>query len=114
MDLKWEIDLWGRFRRAVESSEAQLIAQEENQRAVILRLVGSVSEAYFRLRSLDLQVDITKRALATWDESVRLSRLRSKQGVIPKLDLDRFEAEQAGASARLADLERQVSKRKIN
>jgi multidrug efflux system outer membrane protein len=73
-----------------------------------LSLVGSVSEAYFGLRSLDLQVEITKRTLASWDESVRLSRLRFKQGVIPKLDLDRFEAEQAGTSAKLADLERQV------
>jgi multidrug efflux system outer membrane protein len=107
-NLKWEIDLWGRLRRAVESSEAQLFAQEENQRAVILSLVGSVSEAYFGLRSLDLQVEITKRTLASWDESVRLSRLRFKQGVVPKLDLDRFEAEQAGTSAKLADLERQV------
>jgi multidrug efflux system outer membrane protein len=53
-------------------------------------------------------VEITKRTLASWDESVRLSRLRYKQGYIPKLDLDRFEAEQAGTAAKLADLERQV------
>jgi multidrug efflux system outer membrane protein len=106
--LKWEIDLWGRLRRAVESSEGQLFAQEENQRAVILSLVGSVSEAYFSLRSLDLQVDITKRTLKTWEESVRLSQLKLKQGSIPKLDLDRFEAERAGTAAKLAELEKQV------
>ena len=106
--LKWEIDLWGRLRRAVESSEAQLFGQEENQRAVILSLVGSVGEAYFSLRSLDLQVDITKRTLKTWEESVRLSQLKFKQGYIPKLDLDRFEAERAGTAAKLAELEKQV------
>ena len=106
--LKWEIDLWGRLRRAVESSEAQLFAQEENQRAVILSLVGGVSEAYFSLRSLDLQVEITKRTLKTWEESVRLSQLKFKQGYIPKLDLDRFEAERAGTAAKLAELEKQV------
>ena len=106
--LKWEIDLWGRLRRAVESSEGQLFAQEENQRAVILSLVGSVSEAYFSLRSLDLQVDITKRTLKTWEESVRLSQLKFKQGYIPKLDLDRFQAERAGTAAKLAELEKQV------
>jgi multidrug efflux system outer membrane protein len=109
--LKWELDLWGRLRRAVESSEAQLFAQEENQRAVILSLVGSVSETYFGLRSLDLQVDITKRTLKSWEESVRLSQLRYKQGYIPKLDLDRFEAERAGTAAKLADLEKQVVQR---
>jgi len=107
-NVKWELDVWGRLRRAVESSEAQMFAQEENQRAVILGLVGSVSEAYFSLRSLDLQVDITKRTLKSWEESVRLSQLRYKQGYIPKLDLDRFEAERAGTAAKLADLERQV------
>ena len=106
--LKWELDLWGRLRRAVESSEGQLFAQEENQRAVILSLVGSVSEAYFSLRSLDLQADITKRTLKTWEESVRLSQLKFKQGYIPKLDLDRFEAERAGTAAKLAELEKQV------
>jgi len=107
-NLKWELDLWGRLRRAVEASQAQMFAQEENQRAVILNLVGSVGEAYFGLRSLDLQVDITKRTLKSWEESVRLSQLRYKQGYIPKLDLDRFEAERAGTAAKLADLEKQV------
>lgn len=107
-NLKWELDLWGRLRRAVEASEAQMFSQEENQRTVILSLVGSVGEAYFGLRSLDLQVDITKRTLKSWEESVRLSQLRYKQGYIPKLDLDRFEAERAGTAAKLADLERQV------
>jgi multidrug efflux system outer membrane protein len=106
--LKWELDLWGRLRRAVESSEAQLFAQEESQRAVVLSLVGSVSEAYFGLRSLDLQVEITKRTLKSWEESVRLSQLRFKQGYIPKLDLDRFEAERAGTAAKLAELEKQT------
>ena len=79
-----------------------MFAQEENQRVVILSLLGGVSEAYFSLRSLDLQVDITKRTLKTWEESVRLSQLKFKQGYIPKLDLDRFEAERAGTAAKLA------------
>ena len=63
---------------------------------------------YFNLRGLDYEVEITKRTLKSWEESVRLSELRFKQGVIPKLDLDRFQAERAGAAAQLADLERQV------
>jgi multidrug efflux system outer membrane protein len=109
--LKWEIDLWGRLRRNVEASWAQLFAQEENQRAVILGLVSSVGEAYFELRSLDLQVEITKRTLKSWEESVRLSQLRYKQGYIPKLDLDRFEAERAGTAAKLAELEKQVAQK---
>ena len=106
--LKWEVDLWGRIRRSIEAARAQLLSKSENQRAVILGLVSNVAEAYFNLRGLDYEVEITKRTLKSWEETVRLSELRFKQGVIPKLDLDRFQAERAGAAAQLADLERQV------
>ena len=109
--LKWELDLWGRIRRSIEAARAQLLSKQENQRAVILSLVGNVAEAYFDLRALDLQVDITKRTLKAWEESVRISKLRYQQGDIPKLDLDRFVAERSGAAAQLADLERQVVQR---
>lgn len=106
--LKWELDLWGRIRRSVEAARAQLLSQVENQRAVIVGLVGNVAETYFDLRALDLQVDIARRTLKSWDESVRISRLRFDHGDIPKLDLDRFEAERAGTAAQLAELEQQV------
>ena len=109
--VKWELDLWGRIRRSIEASRAQLLSKAENQRVVILSLVGGVAESYFDLRALDYQIEITKRTLKTWDESVRLSKLRYQQGDVPKLDLDRFTAERASAAAQLADLERQVVQR---
>ena len=105
--LKWEMDVWGRIRRSIEASRAQLLARQEAQRAVILGLVGNVAEAYFDLRQLDLQIEITRRTLKAWDETVRISRIKLDQGAISKLDLDRFEAERANAAAQLADLERQ-------
>src|SRR5262245_20617680 len=106
--VKWEVDFWGRIRRSIEAAQAHLLSKEENQRAVIIGLVSNVAQAYFDLRGLDYQVEIAKQTLKTWDESVRLSEIRFKQGVIPKLDLDRFQAERAGTAAQLADLERQV------
>ena len=69
--LKWELDLWGRIRRSIEAARAQLLSKKENQRAVIIGLVGNVAESYFDLRALDLQVDIAKRTLKAWEESVR-------------------------------------------
>jgi multidrug efflux system outer membrane protein len=105
--LKWEVDLWGKIRRSIEATRAQLLARQEGQRTVILGLVGAVAEAYFDLRQLDLQIDITRRTLKAWDETVRISRIKLNQGAISKLDLDRFEAERANAAAQLADLERQ-------
>ncbi len=109
--LKWELDLWGRIRRSIEVARAQLLSKVENQRVVILSLVSGVAESYFDLRALDYQADIARRTLKAWDESVRISKLRYQQGDVPKLDLDRFMAERAGAAAQLADLERQVVQR---
>jgi len=109
--LKWELDVWGRIRRSVEAARAQLLSKQENQRTVILSLIGNVAESYFDLRALDHQVDIAKRTLKAWDESLRLSMLRYQHGDIPKLDLDRFIAERAGTAAQLADLEQQVVQR---
>ena len=106
--LKWEADLWGRIRRSIEAAQAQLLSRAENQRTVVLELVSAVAQAYFDLRQLDLQVDISKRTLASWGETVTISKIKLEHGVISKLDLDRFEAERAGTAAQLADLERQV------
>ncbi|MGH7166810.1 MAG: efflux transporter outer membrane subunit, partial [Nitrospiraceae bacterium] len=106
--LKWELDLWGRIRRNVEATRAQLLARVENQRGVIIGLVSSVAQSYFTVRTLDLQVEISARTLKVWDEAVRLTRSRYQQGYVSKLDLDRFEAEQAGTRAQLANLQKQV------
>src|SRR5688572_9455963 len=106
--LKWEADVWGRIRRSIEATRAQLLSRQEGQRAVILGLVGNVAEAYFDLRLLDLQIEITRGTLKAWDETISISRIKLEQGTIPKLDLDRFEAERANAAAQLADLERQA------
>ncbi len=106
--LSWELDFWGRVRRENEAARADLLAQEENRRAVILQLVAGVAQAYFDLRQLDMQLDIARRTLQSWEESVKIAEARLRQGVVPKLDLDQFEAERANSAARTADLERQM------
>lgn len=105
-NLSWELDIWGRVRRENEAARADLLGREENRRAVILELVSSVAQAYFDLRQLDMQLDITKRTLQSWEESVRIAQARLRQGVIPRLDADQFEAERASAAAQAAALER--------
>ncbi|HNP59486.1 MAG TPA: efflux transporter outer membrane subunit, partial [Nitrospirales bacterium] len=106
--IKWEIDLWGRIRRNVEATQAELLARVENQRGVVIALVSDVAQSYFTLRALDLQVKIAERTLKVWNEAVRLSRSQYEHGYASKLDLDRFEAEQAGTRAQLANLEQHV------
>ena len=107
-NLAWEVDLWGRVRRTNEAARADLFSKEENRRAVTIQLVSAVAEAYFNLLQFDLQLDIAKRTLQSWEESVRIAQARLRQGMTSKLDADQFEAERANAAARTAELERQM------
>ena len=107
-NLAWELDLWGRVRRLNEAARADLFSKEENRRAVTIQLVSAVAEAYFNLLQFDLQLDIAKRTLQSWEESVRIAQARLRQGIASKLDADQFEAERANAAARTAELQRQV------
>ena len=107
-NLSWELDIWGRIRRSNEAAFADLFAREWNRRAVILQLVSGVAEAYFDLLQFDMQLEIAKRTVLAWEESVRIGRARLRQGVINKLDVDQFEAERSNAAARAAEFERQM------
>ncbi|PYX80274.1 MAG: transporter, partial [Acidobacteria bacterium] len=65
LSLAWELDFWGKFRRATESARASLLAQEWAQRQVINSLVSDVASAYFQLRELDLELEISQQTLAS-------------------------------------------------
>lgn len=106
--LNWEIDIWGRVRRSNEAALADLMAREENRRAVVLTLVSSVAQSYFDLLQFDMQLEIARNALQSWEESVALARAQLQGGVISRLDLDQFEAERANAAARVAQFQRQM------
>lgn len=106
--MSWEVDLWGRLRRATEGARADLLSKEENRRGVTIQLVSTVAEAYFNLLQFDLQLDIAKRTVQSWEESVRIAQARLRQGMTSKLDADQFEAERANAAARAAEIQRQM------
>ncbi|MBI4001488.1 MAG: efflux transporter outer membrane subunit [Nitrospira defluvii] len=106
-NLSWELDIWGRVRRSNEAARGDLLSREENRRAIVLQLVSGVAEAYFDLLQFDMQFDIARRTLKSWEESVRIAQARLRQGMISKLDADQFEAERANAAAKAAEFERQ-------
>ena len=71
----WEIDFWGRVRRLTEAAQANLLATEEARRGVILSLVATMGSSYLQLRGLDEQLEISKRTLETYRESLKLFEL---------------------------------------
>jgi len=85
--LSFEVDLWGRLRRSTEAARANLLSAEENRKAVVTTLVSDVATAYFNLRELDAELDISRRTLDTRRESLRLTERRGTGGVATLLDL---------------------------
>ena len=79
VSLGWELDLWGRIRNASAAARADLLASEQARRAVLQTLVSEVAGAYFLLRDLDLELEITGRALKLREDSLELVRLRVDQ-----------------------------------
>jgi multidrug efflux system outer membrane protein len=108
-NVSWELDFWGSLRRSTQAARADLLAQKENARAVVLTLVGDVASAYLQLRQLDLNLAITRRTLASRQQTLRLASFRYAQGLISELDVRQFEAQVADPAARVADFERQIA-----
>jgi multidrug efflux system outer membrane protein len=109
LDLTFEIDIWGRLRRASEAARAELLASEENRHAVVMTLVSDVAAAYLRLRQLDLELETTRRNVVSRQGSLQLVRDRLDAGLTSALDLRQAEAELASTSAQIPDLERQIT-----
>jgi outer membrane protein, multidrug efflux system len=85
--LSFEVDIWGRLRRATEAARANLLSAEENRKAVVTTLVSDVATSYFSLRQLDFELEISKGTLTARQESLRLIQLRQAGGVATLLDL---------------------------
>ena len=108
LSLSWEIDFWGKFRRATESARASLLATEWGQKAVIWSLVSNVASAYFQLLELDSEMQISRDTLTSRDESLRLVRIRETGGTTSMLDVRQSEQLVYAAAENIPALERSI------
>ncbi len=106
--LPFEVDIWGRLRRATEAARAELLATEENRKAVITTLVSDVATAYFNLLELDMELQIDNRTLTTRQESLRLIKVREQGGVATMLDVRQAEQLVYSATQTIPDTERLI------
>ena len=109
LDAAFQLDFFGRYRRATEAARAQLLASEEARHTVTLTLVSDVASAYFALLQLDLELQITQDTVKTQEDSVRLTSLRLNRGVATRLDVLQSQQVLDTANARIPDLERQIA-----
>jgi len=89
--LSFEVDIWGRLRRATEAARANLLGAEETRKAVVTTLVSDVATAYLHLRELDYELEISRATLATRRDSLKLTSERQTGGVATLLDLRQAE-----------------------
>jgi multidrug efflux system outer membrane protein len=106
--MAWEIDIWGRIRRATEASLANLYAAEDVRRGVVLTLVTDVAQNYLELRELDLELEIAHRTRDSFQDTFDLFMRQFRGGVGNKLATARADAALAATAATIPDLERLI------
>jgi len=106
--LAWDLDFWGKFRRATEAARADLTATEWARREILTDLVANVASAYFQLRALDLQLEISQRTLASRRDSLRLTNLLAQGGSTSMLDVRQAEQLVFTAASEVPSLEQQI------
>lgn len=106
--LSFEIDIWGKLRKATEAARAEMLASEENRKTVVTMLVGDVAAAYFDLLALDAELDIARRTLETRRASLELVRKREQRGLASLLEVRQAEQLVQTAAQAVPSIEQQI------
>lgn len=106
LDLRWELDFWGRIRRGEEAAIAEVGANEQDARAVALSLISDLGQSYFRIRELDEQIEIATRTVAVRQEFLDIIKKRAAVGLASDLDVARTDVLLAEAAGLIPDLTR--------
>ena len=105
----FEIDFWGKLRRALEATRALALGSRYAKEVVTLSLSSLTAQAYFSLRALDAQIALTRTTLHSREETLTLVRNRAQGGIASELEVNQAELVRADASIQLKELQRQRS-----
>lgn len=104
----WEIDLWGRIRRQTEAAQASLLATEQARRGVILTLVASVTNSYLQLRGLDQQLEVSRKTLDVYAQSLKFFELQFKYGQTSEMTVAQARSQYETAAAQIPQIQQQI------
>ncbi len=102
LDASYELDVWGKYRRADDAARAQLLAARAAQDTVRLTLTAEVSRQYFDLLAADAKLAVIRAQLQSRSDSLALLKLRFKEGVTSGYEVRQAEAEEAAVRSQLA------------
>lgn len=108
-NFSWELDLWGRVRRAKESARADVMASEDARRAMMLTVVTSVATSYVQLLALDHQLELAQQAAKNRGDALALVQKKYEGGAASRLDVAKARAAMYDVAVAVPDLERQVA-----
>ncbi len=106
LNASWQIDLWGRIRRANEAALQELLATEEAYRGLTISLVAEVANAYLVLRDLDNRLSISEQTLGLWQERLDVVQARFEAGMVSEVDLNQSQIEVYEAQVTVQTFER--------
>ena len=106
----WEVDLFGRVRRAVESSQASFEASDEDRRAVLVAVVAEVAASYVELRTAQRRLEVARANLASQEKIVELTRIRFEGGIASSLDVAQAESISANTRTFIPPLEAAIAR----
>ena len=108
--LSWELDFWGKFRRATESARAELLASEYALRTVQISLIAEVIGTYFLLLDYHQRLEISRRTLNSRVKSLKIIQLRFDYGIVPELDVNQAQILKEVAAAAIPFYQRSIGK----
>ncbi len=110
--LNWELDFWGRYRRAIVSANDRLDASVEDFDAALVTLLGDVAQAYVQMRIYQQQIALTNANIQLQRETLKIATARFKGGLVTELDVDQAQSILSQTEAQIPQLE--ISLRQTN
>ncbi|MFN8608923.1 MAG: efflux transporter outer membrane subunit [Vulcanimicrobiota bacterium] len=108
--LSYELDIWGRVHHQSQAAWDEVLASEENRRAVLTTVISEVASNYFNLLELDAELEIARRTLKTRTDSLELIRARQQGGIASMLDVRQAEQLVQTAQIVLSETQRQTGR----
>jgi multidrug efflux system outer membrane protein len=110
LNAAWELDLWGRIKRATEAARANLMAQEDVRRGVTLTLISDIATGYYRLLELDREQAIAEQSSLVFRQTLDLFTMRFEAGRDSRLPVERTRALYEASTAKAADLRQAIAR----
>lgn len=114
LGLNWEIDFWGKYRRATESAKADLLAQQYAQRSVQISLISDIASSYFTILDYKWRLEISTQTVELRKENVDIIQDKFEVGLVPEIDLNNAELQYAIALAAVPNYKRLIAQEENN